>query len=182
MTDIRIIKTKEAIKNAMIDLLQEKSFDLITTTELVKRAGVSRSNFYTHYQDKYQLVDEYQTAFFKKLSVIFQTQTTDLATAIFELFSLLETDYSLESAFLSENGTREIHMYILQQIKNFLKNVIIPQYGKKSLSTINIDYRTTYLSHAIFGMLQLWIKRGKQESPQEITKMYMLFISNSKGI
>ena len=73
-------------------------------------------------------------------------------------------------------------MYILQQIKNFLKTVIIPQYGKKSLSTINIDYRTTYLSHAIFGMLQLWIKRGKQESPQEITKMYMLFISDSTEI
>ncbi|MGX7045994.1 TetR/AcrR family transcriptional regulator [Pseudolactococcus plantarum] len=182
MTDIRIIKTKQAIKNAMIELLQEKSFDLITTTELVKRAGVSRSNFYTHYQDKYQLVDEYQSAFFKKISTIFQTHRTDLATAIYEIFSLLETDYSLESAFLSENGTREIHLYLIQQTKKFLETVIIPHYGKKSLSTVNIDYRTTYLSHAIFGMLQLWIKRGKQESPQEITKMYMLFISDSTAI
>ena len=53
MTDIRIIKTRQAIEMAMSDLLKEKTFDQITTTELVKRAGISRSSFYTHYQDKY---------------------------------------------------------------------------------------------------------------------------------
>lgn len=179
MPDIRIIKTRQAIKNAMIDLLQEKSFDLITTTELVKRAGISRSSFYTHYQDKYDLVEHYQNVFFKKLSAIFQAHRTDLATAIYELFTLLETDYSLESAFLSENGTREIHLYLIQQTKKFLETVIIPTFGKPSLSTINVEYRITYVSHAIFGMLQLWIKRGKQETPREITNMLMRFISDS---
>lgn len=178
MTDVRINKTRQAIKNAMCELLQEKSFDLITTTELVKRAGISRSSFYTHYQDKYELVDEYQTAFFQKLSIIFQAHRTDLATAIYELFTLLESDYSLETAFLSENGTREIHLYLIQQTKKLLATVIFPTFGRKSLSTINMEYRTTYLSHAIFGMLQLWIKQGKKETPQEITDMFMLFLTD----
>ena len=63
MTDIRILKTHQAIENAMSDLLKEKSFDHITTTELVKRAGISRSSFYTHYQDKYEMIDKYQSGF-----------------------------------------------------------------------------------------------------------------------
>lgn len=176
MTDIRILKTQQAIENAMSDLLQEKSFDHITTTELVKRAGISRSSFYTHYQDKYELIDNYQTVFFTKLETIFSKNSTDLSAAIYELFQFLETDCPIESALLTENGTREIHMYLIQQIKTFLADVILPNFGQKSFDQVNLDYRTTYLSQAIFGILQLWIKRGKQETPQEITDILMLLV------
>ncbi|QDJ25673.1 TetR/AcrR family transcriptional regulator [Lactococcus carnosus] len=178
MTDIRILKTHQAIENAMSDLLKEKSFDHITTTELVKRAGISRSSFYTHYQDKYEMIDKYQSAFFLKLATIFRENDTDLGTAIYELFKFLDTDCPVESALLSENGTREIHMYLIQQIKTFLADVIFPNFGQKSFDQVNLDYRTTYLSQAIFGILQLWIKRGKQESPQEITDILMLMLAS----
>ena len=178
MTDIRILKTHQAIENAMSDLLKEKSFDHITTTELVKRAGISRSSFYTHYQDKYEMIDKYQSAFFLKLATIFSENDTDLGAAIYELFKFLDTDCPVESALLSENGTREIHMYLIQQIKTFLADVIFPNFGQKSFDQVNLDYRTTYLPQAIFGILQLWIKRGKQESPQEITDILMLMLAS----
>ena len=178
MTDIRILKTHQAIENAMSDLLKEKSFDHITTTELVKRAGISRSSFYTHYQDKYEMIDKYQSAFFLKLATIFSENDTDLGAAIYELFKFLDTDCPVESALLSENGTREIHMYLIQQIKTFLADVIFPNFGQKLFDQVNLDYRTTYLSQAIFGILQLWIKRGKQESPQEITDILMLMLAS----
>ena len=178
MTDIRILKTHQAIENAMSDLLKEKSFDHITTTELVKRAGISRSSIYTHYQDKYEMIDKYQSAFFLKLATIFSENDTDLGAAIYELFKFLDTDCPVESALLSENGTREIHMYLIQQIKTFLADVIFPNFGQKSFDQVNLDYRTTYLSQAIFGILQLWIKRGKQESPQEITDILMLMLAS----
>ena len=178
MTDIRILKTHQAIENAMSDLLKEKSFDHLTTTDLVKRAGISRSSFYTHYQDKYEMIDKYQSAFFLKLATIFSENDTDLGAAIYELFKFLDTDCPVESALLSENGTREIHMYLIQQIKTFLADVIFPNFGQKSFDQVNLDYRTTYLSQAIFGILQLWIKRGKQESPQEITDILMLMLAS----
>lgn len=176
MTDIRILKTHQAIETALSELLKEKSFDQITTTELVKRAGISRSSFYTHYQDKYEVIDNYQRAFFSKQAAIFRENHTDLGAAIYELFKFLDTDCPVESALLSENGTREIHMYLIQQIKTFLADVIFPNFGKKSFDQVNLDYRTTYLSQAIFGILQLWIKRGKKESPREIRNILMLFV------
>lgn len=177
MTDIRILKTRLAIERAMSDLLMEKSFDHITTTELVKRAGISRSSFYTHYQDKYEMIDNYQRAFFSKQAAIFSENDTDLGAAIYELFTFLDTDCPVETALLSENGTREIHMYLIHQIKTFLADVIYPKFTQKSFDRVNLDYRTTYLSQAIFGILQLWIKRGKQESPQEITDILMLMVA-----
>ena len=171
-------RTKARLRDAMTQLLHEKPFDQITTTELVKVAKISRSGFYTHYQDKYEMIDKYQSAFFLKLATIFSENDTDLGAAIYELFKFLDTDCPVESALLSENGTREIHMYLIQQIKTFLADVIFPNFGQKSFDQVNLDYRTTYLSQAIFGILQLWIKRGKQESPQEITDILMLMLAS----
>lgn len=56
--DKRIRKTKQYIKQALIGILQEKSFEQITVTELCKRADISRITFYAHYNDKFALADE----------------------------------------------------------------------------------------------------------------------------
>lgn len=62
-------RTKSKLRDAITQLLQEKSFDHITTTELVKVAKISRSGFYTHYQDKYDMIDQYQKTLFNTISM-----------------------------------------------------------------------------------------------------------------
>lgn len=56
--DKRIIKTKRTIKQTFIALLQKKPFEKITVTDLCEEGCISRITFYTHYEDKYALVDE----------------------------------------------------------------------------------------------------------------------------
>lgn len=56
--DKRIVKTKRAVKRALIELLENVPFEKITVTEICRAAEVSRITFYTYYEDKYALVDE----------------------------------------------------------------------------------------------------------------------------
>ena len=58
MEDRRIIKTKRSLKTALIDLLAKEDFEHISITELCRRAEVSRITFYSHYNDKYALLDD----------------------------------------------------------------------------------------------------------------------------
>lgn len=58
MEDKRIIKTKKNIKLTLIELLQKMSFEKITVSEICRVGETSRITFYTHYDDKYSLVDE----------------------------------------------------------------------------------------------------------------------------
>ena len=51
----------------MVRLLEKESFDQITTVELAQESGISRSSFYTHYRDKYDMIERYQQALFHKL-------------------------------------------------------------------------------------------------------------------
>lgn len=47
------------LKSAMIGLLENKSFECITVAEICRKADVSRMTFYSHYDDKYELLDDY---------------------------------------------------------------------------------------------------------------------------
>lgn len=54
--DRRVIKTRQVIEDALFSLMQEKSYYKITIQEIIDRANVSRSTFYSHYETKEDLL------------------------------------------------------------------------------------------------------------------------------
>lgn len=56
--DRRILKSQEAIKKAVIELMSKKNFDEITIQNISDKANVSRGTIYLHYLDKYDLLDK----------------------------------------------------------------------------------------------------------------------------
>ena len=58
--DQRRAQTKKALLDALVICLEDQDFNDITTIRLVQTAGISRSSFYTHYKDKYEMIDSYQ--------------------------------------------------------------------------------------------------------------------------
>ncbi|MEG1283851.1 MAG: TetR/AcrR family transcriptional regulator, partial [Lactococcus sp.] len=85
-------RTKSKLRDAITQLLQEKSFDHITTTELVKVAKISRSGFYTHYQDKYDMIDQYQKTLFNTIEYVFEKNNGDLHKTMLETYEFLDNN------------------------------------------------------------------------------------------
>lgn len=56
--DLRVIKTKRAIKSAFLHLLRQKELDKISVVELTNLAEISKGTFYLHYNDIYALYQE----------------------------------------------------------------------------------------------------------------------------
>ena len=54
--DRRIGRTRQALHQAMIALVLEKGFEAVTIKDIVERANVGRSTFYTHYASKEDLL------------------------------------------------------------------------------------------------------------------------------
>ena len=68
-TDARVKRTRDALGDALIALMQEKPFETITVQDVLDRAHVSRSTFYTHYSDKDDLLMSDAEEFFEALSM-----------------------------------------------------------------------------------------------------------------
>ena len=56
--DRRVRKSQAAIRHAFIDLLHKYELEQITVQQISDLADVNRSTFYTHYIDKYDLLEK----------------------------------------------------------------------------------------------------------------------------
>ena len=56
--DRRVSKTKKAIYQAFLQLLNDKGYDATTVQDIIDLADVGRSTFYCHYESKELLLDE----------------------------------------------------------------------------------------------------------------------------
>ena len=54
--DLRVIKTKNALFNALIELMKDKTFEEIKVSDICNKALINRSTFYAHFDDKYDLL------------------------------------------------------------------------------------------------------------------------------
>lgn len=57
-TDRRIQKTRLALKNAYIDLIEKYTDDQITVVMITQYADVNRATFYDHFSNKSDLLEE----------------------------------------------------------------------------------------------------------------------------
>src|SRR5258708_19431282 len=58
VSNVRVRSTQKVLREALIELIEERGFDALTIGELTERAMVSRAAFYRNYQDKYDLVEQ----------------------------------------------------------------------------------------------------------------------------
>ena len=174
--DQRRAQTKKALLEAMVACLQEENFNDITTIQLAKTAGISRSSFYTHYKDKYEMIDSYQQELFHKLEYIFDKYEGSNESALLEIFEFLYREQLL-SALLSVNGTREIQDFLIHKLQRMISEDFVGRWTESlKLRAYEQDYAGVYFAHAIFGTCQTWIQNGKKESPKEITDLLLKFI------
>ena len=52
------LRSKQMIRKAYMELLEEKPYEKITATDIIQRADINRSTFYAHYPDARGILDE----------------------------------------------------------------------------------------------------------------------------
>ncbi|MBE1462236.1 TetR/AcrR family transcriptional regulator [Kibdelosporangium phytohabitans] len=56
MIDRRVRRTREALRRALVELIIERGYDKVTVQDILDRADVGRSTFYTHFHGKEDLL------------------------------------------------------------------------------------------------------------------------------
>jgi AcrR family transcriptional regulator len=57
--DPRVLRTRHLLLQAFADLYSEKGFQAITVQDITERAKVNRGTFYSHFEDKYAILEEW---------------------------------------------------------------------------------------------------------------------------
>ena len=180
--DVRIIKTKERLKNALLESLKIKSLDQITISEICNKASVNRNTFYSHYQSVNELLEEVEGQFLEGLMVRIHVDpsTIDnvepLMTEVFEF--LLENKEMCRLLFM-ENGD-----------KNFLKTIfmlVLPSAVQNWTEELNIpEEKARKLFYFIIGgsinVIEHWVKSDFIDSPEDLAHDLNLLILKGQDV
>ena len=96
--DIRIQRTRKFLIQALTDLLVEKTFDEIRVKDICQRAGVHRSTFYDHFEDKLHLLTY---GIQDLMDILISPATDNMAKMqhaiyrVFKFFKLNQQEYTL---------------------------------------------------------------------------------------
>lgn len=56
--NVRVRRTRALLRQALIELIEDRGFERVTVGDLASRAMISRAAFYRNYRDKYDLVEQ----------------------------------------------------------------------------------------------------------------------------
>ena len=90
--DLRVVKTRAAIKNSLIELMAEKPFSSITVSELAQKALVNRKTFYRHYGSVAEVKSELENDVLSEFADIMRQQNTsclDIGTVFRDIAALI---------------------------------------------------------------------------------------------
>lgn len=163
--DPRYITAEEKIMAAVFDLFSGKDIDSIRTQDIIAAAGIHKSTFYSHYRDKYALLesieDSISDGLYPHLEGIFINMLGDKKDP-----GKLNYCYEGLASYIFEN--RDLFRVILQgsrgtNITTRIASEIESIWDSQDIADPNNLYNS-YLINAIvyvmIGTIEKWLKRG----------------------
>lgn len=69
------LRSKSLIKRALLELMQEKSFDSISVSDIVRKADINRGTFYAHFKNPHDVLLKIQEDMFSELTTLLNNYT-----------------------------------------------------------------------------------------------------------
>jgi AcrR family transcriptional regulator len=178
--DRRILRTRQALRYALLSLIKEKGFDAISVEEITEKANLGRATFYLHYRDiatnRVQVLSEIPVEIWRSSQGNLESKNG--LTPIMPL--LLVFEHAGQNADLyrilfkgqsSERIAGQLREIIIQSI-----NVIITtRKQNESHSTqmeVPVELLAAYFSGALMSSIKWWLE---QESPPKADEMASMF-------
>ena len=151
-TDLRVIKTKKAIRDAFAELLSEKDIHKITIKDIADTAVINRKTFYNYYAGVYAVVDEIENeiimAFNEALRDVDFKQLLREPYEIFKkLTSIINSDFDFYSHLMKMDNNMSLISKIILALEFNVKKSFSEQISiNKSTLDLVFDY-------AVAGMI-----------------------------
>lgn len=168
--DQRVRLTRNLLKNALVQLMQEQHISKISIRALCEVADINRSTFYVHYTDQYDLLSKVEQEVLDNLNRYLSKQDLDenhpmSVQVLTRVLDYVKENVELFKALLSENCDFTFQKNLME-----LAQVISSQQNQ-SLDVKTQEYIKTFGFTGAISMLQKWLHNGMDESPAQMAEL-----------
>ncbi len=175
MEDKRVKKTKTLLKQTLINLIKTKPFEQITVKEICEASETSRVTFYTHYNDKYDLVEDISRDMIKFAQDEYyrlqkkNNPNNDYIMGYCNLLDCILTMYYNNIQFFSHANTSENPYLKFSFYKHILNHV--ETHAQKKSTILKLKYEPKkiagFLCYGLWGFIN---ESGPNQSMLELRK------------
>jgi AcrR family transcriptional regulator len=175
-TDMRITRTREAIRRAFIDMICEMDYEQITIKELTERAGINRKTFYLHYDSLDDLLGEMQNEmsrrFMERIRDLKPPYDMDKITRAFYL-SMEESGKFGERLACSGN-----YHYINRRMVNAIMRDTWKEENAKAKDPYLQNIVMAYVSQSTLAIYRQWVADKKRIPLEDIIQTTITLVCN----
>jgi AcrR family transcriptional regulator len=173
--DRRVLRTRQLLQEALVALILEKGYQKITIQDIIDRANIGRSTFYSHYRDKDDLLLSGFDELAHDLNRHMRAPETPGSEPRHLLHSLEFFTHACDNKELymamADSGGGELVFDIARQhmqdhIEYHLKQM--PAIGDE----IPLPVITNFLAGSLLSMITWWLEQSLPFSPEEMNDMF----------
>ena len=176
MADRRVLRTKAAIREAFLSLLQKKNAEEITVTELAREANIERKTFYLHYNNIGDIIDEIETVVIDMIA----EGTKGLSVNSREFFAALTGIMSENFDYFALIMKDPAYITYQNRSQNILRSALMEHYRKTT--DLDRDHLELYADFYAAGLSSIyihWMQYGQKLSLDDLTDfVYQLAVAH----
>ncbi len=178
------IRSRRLIRQAFVELLQEKPLEKITVTDIITRADINRGTFYAHYQDTRAVIEQIENEIIDKMLEFlgefrYKNFFENPLPLLLKISRYLEEDLEFYRVLINSNGAEQF----LIKLKNiFVRHMEtdtnIPEQVKNSPA---FRIRVHFFAGGLVNLYQVWFRGNLDVSLNEISLEMSRMIASSSA-
>ena len=194
--DRRIARTQQALRDALVELVEDRGLDAVSVGDLCAAADITRGTFYNHFKDKEALVEAFEGQVLDGLDA-FQERMADLSLPelakcvalkkplplLVEMFDYLRGEGAFLHALLGSGGDAAFAPRIRDSVCTNLVQSILHKRYRQSADPF-VAYYVSFYASAYLGVITRWIETGMAETSEDMARIAqrLLFIKPGESI
>ena len=164
-------RTRHLLGEALIELMMEKAYNAITVSDVIERANVGRSTFYTHYRDKDDLLVR---EFDRVIDVLgrdisHEAHEEDPFFQSLALFRHVQEQYELYKALVWGSGADLLFKHVQKSLSKRIEQGLQGS-GKKF--NVPIPILANFVAGSYLTLIKWWLENKMVYSPEQMDEIF----------
>lgn len=171
-TDRRVLRTRDTLGDALLELMGEKHFDDITVQQVLDRAGVGRSTFYAHYSDKDDLFLSDVEDFFVMIAgaLTLRKANPRRLAPVAEFFQHLGDSKTIYDRMVASGKVVDVITLGRGIFARAIEERL--QLAGVVLGPMELAAQAHALAGSLFALLDWWMHQGMKADPKEMDALF----------
>lgn len=171
--DRRKRRTKKLLKNAFLHMLKQKDITQISVTSLCEMVDINRTTFYLHYNDIYDLLEDFENDFLNQIDTFVDTIILSPLTSLEVTKAVLTFIYEnkeILSLFLIQKKEEYFYKRIDVKVRQ-LFSIKTRQIYKVYTNEEEFEKILSFFTYGFYGIYYDWIKNDCKEDIDKIANL-----------